>query len=430
MPFGFLCVNLGKAHLGVLRVLLASTRSSSHAGDMESGAPANPPSSERRDYRKRIWFSALVHRLRDRFESLIREHASAGRLGVAVAVGVLIGCTPFLGFQVLLVVAIATLFKLNRIAVLLGVQVSTPPITPLLLFANAQVGALLLHRHWLPISLEAVRSTPKTKWVLDLFLELLAGGLVVGGVLALGLGGVTAYFVQRHRAQKRLSEHLPSGELQRLESKLEKLPKRWRSYARWKLRLDPVYPLILAALPRDVHLVDLGSGIGLLPYLVAISRPGARIDAVEWDGRKIELASKLLEELPSVRIHEKDARQYSLANPEALTLIDVLHYSSCAEQRVWLSRCAQALRPGGLLIIRELDTSRTRRPYSVRLEQLAVRFAWNRGAGVEVWSPVEMANDLTALGFTVVVQSAGAGVFRGNALVIARKPGAQRLDGC
>src|SRR5260370_486038 len=133
MPFGYLCVNLGKAQLGgVLRVLLASTRSSGHAGDMDSRAPANPPSSERRDYRKRIWFAALVHRLRDRFESLIREHASAGRLGVAVAVGVLIGCTPFIGFQVLLVVAIATLFKLNRIAVLLGAQVSTPPITPLL----------------------------------------------------------------------------------------------------------------------------------------------------------------------------------------------------------------------------------------------------------------------------------------------------------
>src|SRR5712692_10457411 len=141
------------------------------------------------------------------------------------------------------------------------------------------------------------------------------------------------------------------------------------------------------------------------------------------------LTCVLLMNLHRGKIHEQDARQYSLANPEALTLIDVLHYSSCAEQRVWLSRCAQALRPGGLLIIRELDTSRTRRPYSVRLEQLAVRFGWNRGAGVEVWSPVEMANDLTALGFTVVVQSAGAGVFRGNALVIARKPGAQRLDG-
>ena len=318
--------------------------------------------------------------------------------------------------------AIATLFKLNRIAVLLGVQVSTPPITPFLLFANAQVGALLLHRRWLSISLESMRGVPKAKWVLDLFLELLAGGLVVGGVLALGLGVLTAYVVQRHRTQKRLGEHLPSAALQGLEARLQELPSRWRSYVRWKLKLDPVYPLILAVLPQDVHLVDLGCGIGLLAYLVATSRPAARVDAVEWDERKIHLARKLLKEFPSVRLHQGDARYYSLASPEALTLIDVLHYSSRAQQRAWLSRCVQGLRAGGLLIIRELDTSRSRRPWSVRLEQLAVCLGWNRGAGVEVWSPAEIANDLTALGFTVVVRSAGACFFRGNALLIARKP--------
>jgi len=389
---------------------------------MESSTPPNSETSGRKSLGKRFSFFAIVRHLRDRFELLLQEHGSAERLGAAVAIGVLIGCTPFLGFQVLLAMAIATLFKLNRIAVLLGVQVSTPPITPFLLFANAQVGALLLHRRWLSISLESMRGVPKAKWVLDLFLELLAGGLVVGGVLALGLGVLTAYVVQRHRTQKRLGEHLPSAALQGLEARLQELPSRWRSYVRWKLKLDPVYPLILAVLPQDVHLVDLGCGIGLLAYLVATSRPAARVDAVEWDERKIHLARKLLKEFPSVRLHQGDARYYSLASPEALTLIDVLHYSSRAQQRAWLSRCVQGLRAGGLLIIRELDTSRSRRPWSVRLEQLAVCLGWNRGAGVEVWSPAEIANDLTALGFTVVVRSAGACFFRGNALLIARKP--------
>ncbi len=389
---------------------------------MESGPPPNPPTSERRDFGKGISFLAVVRQLRERFELLLQEHASPGRLGVAVAIGVLIGCTPFLGFQVLLAIGIATLFKLNRIAILLGLQVSTPPITPLLLFANAEVGAMLLHRRWLPISLGSVRAAPKAKWVLDLFLELLAGGLVLGGLLALSFGVLTAYVVQWYRTQKRLGELVSSAELQRLEDRLQELPSHWRSYARWKLKLDPVYPLILAALPEDVHLVDLGSGIGLLAYLVATTRPAARVDAVEWDARKIQLASKLLEEFPAVKIHQEDARQYSLVSPGVLTLVDVLHYSSRAEQRAWLSRCAQGLRPGGLLIIRELDTSRSRRPWSVRLEQLAVRLGWNRGAGVQVWSPAEMANDLTAFGFTVQVRSGGAGFFRANALLIARKP--------
>ena len=166
---------------------------------MESGAP---PTSARRALGKRISLLAILRQLQDRFELLLEEHASAARLGVGVATGVLIGCTPFLGFQVLLAIGMATVFKLNRIAVLLGAQVSTPPITPFLLFANAQVGAVLLHRHWLPISLESVRGAPKARWILDLFLELLTGGLIVGGVLALGFGGLTAYFVQWYRTQK------------------------------------------------------------------------------------------------------------------------------------------------------------------------------------------------------------------------------------
>ena len=174
---------------------------SDQAPDMESADPPNLSPPGRRDFGKRARILAIVLRLRDRFELMIGEHASAGRLGVAVGVGVLFGCTPFLGFQVLLAIAIATLFRLNRLAVLLGTQVSTPPITPLLLFANAQVGAVLLHRHWLPISFEAARAAPTATWVLDLFLELLVGGLAVGGILAVGFGGFTSWLVRRRRAK-------------------------------------------------------------------------------------------------------------------------------------------------------------------------------------------------------------------------------------
>src|SRR6266851_3918537 len=120
---------------------------------MDSGVPENVPPPERRDSGKQARIPAIVGRLRDRFE------------------------------------------------LLLGEQVSTPPITPLLLFANAQVGAILLHRRWLPISFKAVRTVPNMKFVLDLFLELLVGGLVVGGVLALVFGGFTSCVVRRRRAK-------------------------------------------------------------------------------------------------------------------------------------------------------------------------------------------------------------------------------------
>jgi uncharacterized protein (DUF2062 family) len=371
------------------------------------------------------WIAAGRRRLREQFAQLRREHASPARLGVAVAVGVLVGSSPFLGFQLLLAVLLAMLFRLNRIAVLLGVQISIPPLMPILFFANAQVGSLLRQGRWMPLSLEALRGAPASQVAADLFLDLLVGGLLVGGVLGAGLGWMTASLIQQQRARKPLSEHFSPEQWEGLEDRLGRLHRSWRSYARWKLRLDPVYALILPELPEDVDLVDLGAGMGLLPLLLATRSERCRIRAVEWDERKARVARTLLEGLPGVQVEQGDARECALGSPGAVTLLDVLHYSPLPEQKEWLLRCAEALRPGGLLIVRELEPGRSRRPLAPLLERWAIRFGWNRGARVHAWSPAEMAELLTPLGFAAEVRPAGSGVFRANALLIARKASLQ-----
>ena len=130
---------------------------------------------------------------------LLHEHAEPGRLGAAVAFGVWIGCTPFYGVQTVGGLALATALRLNRVAVLLGLQISIPPLAPFLLFANAQVGALVLRGHWLSQSIEAMRAVPTSKLVAELFLDLLVGGAIVGAALALPAGLLTTYLVRRSR---------------------------------------------------------------------------------------------------------------------------------------------------------------------------------------------------------------------------------------
>ena len=129
----------------------------------------------------------------------VHEHGHPSRLGVAVAFGVWIGCTPFYGFQTLLGLGLASLLRLNRLAVLLGLQISIPPLAPFLLFANAQLGALVLRGHWLPLSIEALRAVPTSKLVAELFGDLLVGGAIVGTVLAVPAGLLTTYLVRRRR---------------------------------------------------------------------------------------------------------------------------------------------------------------------------------------------------------------------------------------
>ena len=152
----------------------------------------------------------MLVRLRERFRAigdalqrwpsrLLHEHAQPSRLGAAVAFGVWIGCTPFYGLQTVVGLVLATALRLNRLAVLLGTQVSIPPLAPFLLFANAQVGALVLRGHWLSLSMEAIRAVPTSRLIGEFLADLLVGGALVGAALAFPAGLLTTYLVRRSR---------------------------------------------------------------------------------------------------------------------------------------------------------------------------------------------------------------------------------------
>ena len=55
-------------------------------------------------------------RLADRLRALLHLDDPPGKIALALAVGVFISCTPFLGLQTILAILVATLFPLNRAA--------------------------------------------------------------------------------------------------------------------------------------------------------------------------------------------------------------------------------------------------------------------------------------------------------------------------
>ncbi len=363
-----------------------------------------------------------LRRLRDRWRTLTQEQATPTRLGVAVGVGVLIGCSPFYGFQMLLAIAVAYVFRLNRLALLLGSNINFPPLTPLIILAGVQTGALLLEGRLLPLTLQMIQQTPAKELARRFITDFLVGGLVVGGVLGTILGVLTARAVASQRAGKPQEPALPDDELDALADRLERVPRRYRGYATWKVRLDPVYPLVLEQLAGRKALVDLGAGMGILAALALGRERGLTVHAVEWDARKAAVGRTLLADEPRFRMEEGDARKVALGRPDALTLLDVLHYVEPAEQREWLARCADALTPGGVLIVRELDSGKKKGNLAEKIDALAVRWGWNKGALVKAWSISEMTALLEGKGFTVAVRPAGKGMFKANALVVARKP--------
>jgi hypothetical protein len=81
----------------------------------------------------RRWLGALLH-----------IDDSPERTAAAFALGVFFGFSPFVGFHTLLGIALAFLFNLNRVAVLLGVYSNLPWIVaPYYAFTTVFVGARL-----------------------------------------------------------------------------------------------------------------------------------------------------------------------------------------------------------------------------------------------------------------------------------------------
>lgn len=78
--------------------------------------------------------------LAGRFRGLLHLDDPPRRLAIALAVGVFISCTPFLGLQTLLAVAVAAAFRLNRAATLLGTWLNLPWFAPLVYGAAIKIG--------------------------------------------------------------------------------------------------------------------------------------------------------------------------------------------------------------------------------------------------------------------------------------------------
>ena len=64
--------------------------------------------------------------MKDLFKKLLHIEDTAERTAVAYSLGIFLGFSPFLGLHTLSGLAIAFLFNLNRVAILLGVWSNTP----------------------------------------------------------------------------------------------------------------------------------------------------------------------------------------------------------------------------------------------------------------------------------------------------------------
>lgn len=139
---------------------------------------------------------ASARALRERFVALLHLDDPPWRVALALAVGVFISFTPFLGFQTLLALLVAAVARLNAAVVVTGTWLNLPWFMPFVYAGGLKLGAWLLH---------------DLRGFADWSLALLIGTTLLGFAAAV-ITYVVAFGIMRRRWRRRHQPTPPKEE--------------------------------------------------------------------------------------------------------------------------------------------------------------------------------------------------------------------------
>jgi len=156
---------------------------------------------------------------------------------------------------------------------------------------------------------------------------------------------------------------------------------RWlRHYAVWKLRADGIFRAAAELLrASDAPLLDVGCGVGLLPFYLRERGFSPAITGLDVDARKILHARQAVgTRHTGITFLEQDAGEKLPFSHGNVTLFDLLHYLPLARQEELLHALAAQAGPGDVVLIRDCPSDGTLRYWATYAAEIfAQTISWN-----------------------------------------------------
>jgi predicted exporter/SAM-dependent methyltransferase len=146
-----------------------------------------------------------------------------------------------------------------------------------------------------------------------------------------------------------------------------------RLFARWKIRLDPMFPRLAAFLKHPRRILDIGCGYGVPSVWLLELFPTATVCGVDPDGERILVARRALGKRGEACTGRAPDLGRLPGEADTVLIIDVIHMLDDAALRETLRILHVKLIPGGRLIIRVTIPADRPRPWKRRLEDLRLK---------------------------------------------------------
>ena len=128
-------------------------------------------------------------------ENLLKSKDSNIKLAVSVGFGIFMGIVPIWGWQLVTAIALAFVFRLNKIIVVLAANISIPPMIPLILYLSYVTGGLVLGQS---INIEFSSDINFDIIKKDL-IQYIVGSFVFGIISSVCFGFITFVFLKLFR---------------------------------------------------------------------------------------------------------------------------------------------------------------------------------------------------------------------------------------
>ena len=183
------------------------------------------------------------------------------------------------------------------------------------------------------------------------------------------------------------------------------------------------FPAIEAHVPWDGDVLEVGCSHGLLALHLALSAPGRRVRGVDIDPDKIAAA----------RAAAGGAASFDVVLPgfvpsepcDAVVIADVLYLLSPHEQRRLLAAAAETLRPGGVVVAKEMALEPRWKLRWTRFQETVatrvLRITDHMGTGLNFIPPAVMADWLRAERLDVTIRRVDKGYPWPHVLLVGRK---------
>ena len=128
---------------------------------------------------------------------LIHQHNSPHEIALGAGIGAFISVLPVYGLHTVLVILAAIIVRpANKIAILLGTNLSLPLTLPFITWAGYELGRFILKGNYPPLSWEVFKHLTFGK-IASFYWPLFLGSLILGVLCAIVVYGLTFFVVKK-----------------------------------------------------------------------------------------------------------------------------------------------------------------------------------------------------------------------------------------